>query len=232
MSNVNLYTLQMQSRLFAALDVSMTTKKRDSNQGTVQAGALDFSSLLNACLASSGTSTVPLVSASSSAVGAAASTSAAPSNAGNMQISANGVQFIANHEGYAANAYRGADTQNQTIGYGHVLMPGESYANLTQPQALSLLKSDLSTYENAVNHTFAGTKLTQNQFDALVSFSYNLGANIWSKAPQLTSDIKNGASPDVLRADFERISYCNGRQLQGLVTRRLDEFHLFEEQNA
>lgn len=236
-TNVNLYTLQMQARLLEAMDNGAALQERTAGLDDPD-GSVSFDDLLNACMASGGTSSLPAASASSApaaAVSDAGQVSAAGSPAsscGEMRISDTGLQFVAEHEGYSATAYRGVDTQNLTIGYGHVLQPEETYSDLTQPQAMGLLKSDLSTYEDAVNREFSGTKLTQNQFDALVSFSYNLGANIWSKAPQFTSDVKNGASADVLKADFERISYCNGHQVQGLVNRRLDEFRLFEGQSV
>lgn len=230
MDTIHLYTLQMQSRLLEALDMTNERKQQTNNQ---QNGSLDFSDLLNACLATdSGIASAAglAYSKAESAVPAVTDTSgtSSASIAGSMQISDTGIRFIANHEGYSATAYRGADSQNQTIGYGHVLTQGETYSSLTQPQAYALLKSDLSPYETSVNKEFSGTYLTQNQFNALVSFSYNLGTHIWSKVPQLTNDIKNGASADVLKADFERVSYCNGRQLKGLVNRRLDEFKMFE----
>ncbi len=166
------------------------------------------------------------VSASSS-VSASETAGNTVSTAGNMTISDTGVQFIEDHEGYSATAYRGADAQNETIGYGHVIQSGENFSSLTKTQATSLLENDLSTYEDSVNKEFSGTKLTQNQFDALVSLSYNLGTNIWSKAPTLTNDIKSGASASTLKTDFERLSYCNGKQLQGLLNRRDDEWSLF-----
>lgn len=200
------------------MDTSFAASKKDD--GTqAEDGTVSFSDLLRACLASSGVSGV--------FTSAPQAVSADTSAAGGMQVSDAGVRFIAEHEGYASTAYRGADVQNQTIGYGHVIEPGESFTSLTQPQALSLLKNDLKSCEESVNREFAGTPLTQNQFDALVSYSYNLGTNIWSKTPTLTNDIKSGASPEVLKADFARASNCNGQRLQGLVNRRLDEYELF-----
>jgi GH24 family phage-related lysozyme (muramidase) len=70
-------------------------------------------------------------------------------------------------------------------------------------------------------------KLTQYQHDALVSFSYNLGAYIWPQASTLVSDIKANASADVLKQDFGAFCHCNGQVIPGLVTRRLDEWKLY-----
>ena len=147
--------------------------------------------------------------------------------AGDRQASAQLVDFVAAHEGYSATAYRGADVQNQTIGYGHVVQTGESTASLSRTQALSLLQNDLKSSVSSVNQEFAGVDLTQSQFDALVSFSYNLGDHIWSRATQLTADIKSGASADTLRSDFVRFNHCNGRELTGLTNRRVDEWDMY-----
>lgn len=149
--------------------------------------------------------------------------------AGGMSVSDNMVQFLENHEGFAATPYRGVDSWNETTGYGHVIEPGENLENetLTQGQAQDLLKSDLKTYETSVNNEFQGTKLSQNQFDSLVSFSYGLGANIWSKVPKLVADVKSGASADVMKEDFANCAHCGGQVVQGLVNRRLDEWQVY-----
>lgn len=165
--------------------------------------------------------------ASADAAGVGATSGVSDGVAGDRQASAQLVNFVAAHEGYSATAYRGADVQNQTIGYGHVVQAGESTAPLSRAQALTLLKSDLKSSVASVNREFAGVDLTQSQFDALVSFSYNLGDHIWSRATQLTSDIKSGASADTLRSDFIRFNHCNGQELTGLTTRRVDEWDMF-----
>ena len=153
---------------------------------------------------------------------------ASGSDASGMQPSDTLLRFLMNAEGFSATAYRGADAQNLTIGYGHVLQAGENYTALTQTQAVSLLQSDLSKYVSSVKREFAGTDLTQGQFDALVSFSYNLGANIWSKTPKLVADVKAGAGAETIREDFTRCSNCNGRFLRGLYNRRVAEWQMYE----
>lgn len=149
--------------------------------------------------------------------------------AGNLNVSDSMIKFIEQEEGFSANSYMGVDSWNQTTGYGHVIKQGENFGGvaLTQAGAENLLRSDLKSCVNSVSKEFKGVNLTQNQFDALVSFSYNLGTNIWSKAPKLTSDIKAGASPSVLKEDFLNCSYCGGKVVQGLVNRRLDEWKIF-----
>lgn len=216
MDAINLYTMQLQARLLSALDTSFSagSTQSDTNSSASFAGILQ--SFLTARL-----------NGTASASGSQAVSSQAAGTAGDMQISDAGVQFIAEHEGYSATAYRGADVQNRTIGYGHVIESGESFGSLTQTQALNLLKSDLKSCEDSVNREFSGVNMTQSQFDSLVSYAYNLGSNIWDKTPTLTNDIKTGVTGEKLQADFASASYCNGTQLQGLLNRRLDEYALF-----
>lgn len=149
--------------------------------------------------------------------------------ASGSQVSDELVNFIAEHEGFSATPYRGVDSQNRTIGYGHVIEPGENYTSLTQKQALDLLKKDLSGCVDSVNKEFGGYGLSQNQLDSLISFAYNLGENIWRKTPQLTSDIKAGASDEVLKADFLRINHVGNVEVKGLTNRRMDEWKLFTQ---
>lgn len=193
-----------------------------------------FTDLCNSCKVSGGgADSVSFSDMLDSAVGASGIESSggcadtAASDAGGMSVSDDMVKFIEEHEGFSASAYNGVDSWNDTIGYGHVVTDGESIGTLTQSGAVSLLKNDLKSSEASVNKEFEGTDLTQSQFDALTSFAYNLGANIWSETPKLVSDIKSGASSDVIKADFENCSSCNGNVVQGLVNRRLDEWNVY-----
>jgi len=144
---------------------------------------------------------------------------------GNMIVSDALVSFIATYERFSATKYRGLDYQNVTIGYGHVILPGESFTTLTQVEAFALLKSDLVGYVTSTNNEF-GVILNQNKFDALVSFCFNTGKNVWSLA-NLTDDVKAGASNEILKTDFTNWSSCNHVVLQGLLNRRLDEWEMF-----
>lgn len=146
-----------------------------------------------------------------------------------LSVSSNLVEFIENHEGFSATPYRGVDAQNLTIGYGHVIQPSElsKYTTLTKDQAETLLMNDLNTDVSSVQNEFQNLNLSQNQYDALVDLSYNLGQNIWDGI-DLTTDIKAGASADVIKIDFECLDSCNGTVVQGLVNRRNDEYEMFE----
>ena len=91
-----------------------------------------------------------------------------------MKTSAAGLAFLAQQEGTVLHVYKDI-AGIPTIGVGHVLRPGESYPNgITQQQALDILSKDVATAENAINKDVKVT-ITQNMFDALVSFTFNLG---------------------------------------------------------
>jgi len=95
-----------------------------------------------------------------------------------MQISEHGLKIIKNFEGLSLSAYRDV-AGVWTIGYGSTryhdgrrVKPGDRLAS--ELQADALFKNTLGQFENAVNE-YVKVPLTQNQFDALVSFTYNEG---------------------------------------------------------
>jgi|SRR6185503_16837352 len=95
-----------------------------------------------------------------------------------MQLSENGFKIIKNFEGLRLAAYRDA-AGVWTIGYGSTryhdgkrVKPGDKLAN--EAQADALFRNTLAQYEQAVNQSVK-VPLTQNQFDALMSFTYNEG---------------------------------------------------------
>lgn len=147
---------------------------------------------------------------------------------GGMGASSGLVKFVESHEGFSSVPYNGQDYWNSTVGYGHVIQPGENIGYLSQADAQNLLTKDLEPCVESVNKEFSGTGLSQNQFDALVSLSYNLGTNVWDKAPKLTADIKSHASADAIQSDFLALDHVGGSVSQGLYNRRSDEFRMFE----
>lgn len=227
--NLDLIKLKMEYNLF---NTFMSRSDSDLNGESEDFSSVFSNALQNTMTGDSSTaassdgllsSLLGLYGASFAPAGSATQTSSASQNG----ITDNVVNFISQHEGYAATAYRGVDYWNRTIGYGHVITEGENLTYLTQQQATDLLKSDLTSYAASVDKEFSDTKLTSNQRDSLISFCYGLGTNIWSKVPKLVSDIKSGASDDVLRTDFTNCDHCGGKEVRGLYNRRLDEWKLF-----
>lgn len=141
-----------------------------------------------------------------------------------------GINFIKVHEGY--NQYAYWDYSQYTIGYGTRCEKDEYPAGISEPAAHALLKKVLPSYENGVN-SFLKTNniyVTQNQFDALVSFSYNFGAYVLNNNPTIAKYLKNGIEKytDKQIADaFGLWVNAGGVKLQALVERRAAEAALF-----
>ncbi|OQS34560.1 lysozyme [Chromobacterium haemolyticum] len=140
-----------------------------------------------------------------------------------MNISANGVKLIQQFEGLRLKAYQDA-VGVWTIGYGHTgpdVTPG---LVITQAQADALLARDLSRFETGVTR-LAAVPLHQNQFDALVSFSYNLGLGSLQNSTLLR--LLNQRDYAGAAAQFPRWNKAGGKVLPGLTRRRAAEQALF-----
>ena len=135
-----------------------------------------------------------------------------------MKITQTGIELIKNFEGCVLHAYKDP-VGVWTIGYGHTVGV-KSGQSITQAQAEKFLKDDLVIYEKAV--TDSKVKVNQNQFDALVSFTYNCGAG--SLKTLLSGRTLNEVSKALLL-----YNKAGGRVLQGLVNRRKAEKELFDK---
>ncbi|EAG3021928.1 LysM peptidoglycan-binding domain-containing protein [Listeria monocytogenes] len=142
-----------------------------------------------------------------------------------MDISKTGVQFIANYEGLRLKAYKAVPTEKYyTIGYGHYGADVKQNMTITKEKALSMFKSDLKGYVQAVNDAVK-VPLNQNQFDALVSLCYNIGKNglkTSSLVARLNKKDYTGAANE-----FLLWNKSGGKVYQGLVNRRTAERALF-----
>lgn len=150
---------------------------------------------------------------------------------GGMKASQECLDLIKQTEGFSQ--YKYWDYSQWTIGYGTGVGADEYPDGITKAEAENLLKNALATYEGYVNK-FANKysiSLKQNQFDAMVSLSYNMG-NIWSVYDDF--DLKNYIIDGSEKHSFLEIAkgfgewrVAGGNVLQGLVTRREDEAKLF-----
>jgi lysozyme len=111
-----------------------------------------------------------------------------------------------------------------TIGWGHTATARPGLV-VTEAQAVALKKIDLKEHEDSVKSAIT-VPLTQGQFDALVSFSYNLGANKFKK----TTVVKAVNSKNIEKAKIELQKYnrAGGRVLAGLIKRRQSEVALMD----
>lgn len=144
-----------------------------------------------------------------------------------MQTSDEGLAAIAEHEGLRLVAYPdpgSVDGLPWTIGYGHTrgVQRGD---RCTPEQAMQWLREDVQDAEEAVNRRVK-VPLTQSQFDALVSFVYNLGETAFAGSTLLR--MLNSGDYVGAAVQFERWNKNDGRVLSGLVRRRKDERDLFE----
>jgi lysozyme len=141
----------------------------------------------------------------------------------NMKISQEGIALIKVFEGCKLESYLCA-AGVWTIGYGHTKMVEEGQ-EITQEEADNILLNDLEIYEEAVLKAVE-VPLHQHQFDALVSWTFNLGgANL--NASTMLKVINKGEYEDV-PAQIKRWNKAGGKVLQGLIRRREAEALLFE----
>tara|TARA_E500000178_G_scaffold349706_1_gene407159 strand:- start:5754 stop:6197 length:444 start_codon:yes stop_codon:yes gene_type:complete len=139
-----------------------------------------------------------------------------------LNISAEGIALIKKFEGCELEAYK-CSAGVWTIGYGHTKDVVEGMT-ITQEQAEEMLVEELHEYEKYVNESTT-VALSQNQFDALVSWVYNLGpANL--KASTMLKVLNSGKYEDV-PAQIKRWNKAGGKVLEGLVRRRAAEACLF-----
>jgi lysozyme len=156
-----------------------------------------------------------------------------------MKISTAGVDLIKHFEGIRLKPYR-CPAQLWTVGVGHVLYPDqaklsaegkrhyplkpEHNRSFTQKEVDELLRNDLCLFEAGVER-LCGRSLSQCQFDALVSFVFNLGLGTLQRSTlksKLTrGDIKGAAD------QFLKFSMAGGKILPGLQRRRIAERTMF-----
>jgi len=146
-----------------------------------------------------------------------------------MELSEEGLQFIAGEENFRASTYKD-QAGNGTIGYGHKIQPGEKFGTVNEGQALDLLKTDAAVAEKAVNRNVK-VSLKQNQFDALVSFTFNVGETRLSQSSVLSninSGNFNAATSSFALFNKYRPEGSNGLVVStGLTVRRAHEANLF-----
>lgn len=156
-----------------------------------------------------------------------------------MNVSPNAIAMIKHHEGVRQKPYK-CPAKLWTVGVGHVLYPEQGKLPIDQRDGFALriedfrifsmeevdaiLKRDLQRFERGVEQ-FLPVKLTQGEFDACVSFAFNVGLGTLQRST-FRQKILRG---DKTTAANELLKYCmaGGKILKGLETRRKDERALF-----
>lgn len=147
-----------------------------------------------------------------------------------MKVSQRAIILIKHHEGVRNKPYR-CPAGLWTVGVGHLIGDGKSLPadwnrTFTQEEIDGILKRDLNRFELGVCKMLPNVQLKQCEFDALVSFSFNLGLGTFQR-----STIRQALLRGDKKAAMESlVKYCKagGKILKGLQNRRLDERRLFE----
>jgi len=144
-------------------------------------------------------------------------------NSGSLTLDQDGIDLIKGFEGWSSCYYKDVAGYG-TIGFGHLVKSGDPYGPgtcISEQDGENLLASDAQSFVNCVNAM--GVQLNQHQFDALVSFSYNLGCGDLSSVKSLLQAGNYGA----VCAKIEQYTHAGGQVVQGLVNRRKAECNLF-----
>ncbi len=146
-----------------------------------------------------------------------------------MKTSQKGIQLIEYFEGFESKPYR-CPSGVPTVGFGSTVYPDGTPVRMddepiTEAQATSLLKGQLKRYEDGVNR-YVTSDINQNQFDALVSFAYNVGLGNLQRSTLLKKVNKDPKDP-MIADEFKRWTRCNGVILNGLKERRCKEAELY-----
>ena len=156
-----------------------------------------------------------------------------------MKVSNKALEVIRHHEGVRTKPYQ-CPALLWTIGVGHVIDPNHARVPLAERKALpipdgwnrtitmgevdDILKRDLANFERGVER-YCPVPLTQGQFDALVSFSFNVGLGTLQRSTLRQKVLRGemeGAAEELLK-----YTIGGGKVLKGLVNRRNDERAMF-----
>ena len=141
-------------------------------------------------------------------------------------ITQQGLDLIKRFEGFSSTIYT-CPAGYDTVGYGHLVRPhahSHFVSGITKQQAESLLRQDVKTAEQAVLRLIH-VPLTDGQFDALVSFTFNLGSGTLQSST--LRRVVNRGEHNQAPAQFRRWVYAGGRKLRGLQNRREAEACLY-----
>ena len=141
-----------------------------------------------------------------------------------IRISSTGLNLIKQFEELRSVGYVCPGGLN-TIGYGHVIKAGEKFSQpLSEPEAEALLLQDVAVAVKVVHHLIK-VQLTQGQFDALVSFTFNCGAGALQRSTlrACVNREEHGQVP----AELLKWTRSCGKFLTGLMRRRMAEALLY-----
>lgn len=145
------------------------------------------------------------------------------------RIDQKGIDLITYFDGFEESPYL-CPAGVPTIGYGTTRYPNGSKVSIndrkiTKEHAISYLQHDVKYFELKVD-SFCRDDISQNQFNALVSFAYNLGdGNL--KVSTLLKKVNANPADENITAEFNKWVYADGKKLDGLIRRRAAEAKLY-----
>jgi len=143
-----------------------------------------------------------------------------------MRTCPESINIIKKYEGLRLKPYL-CPAGLKTIGYGHVILPGENFGDsISEQVAQGLLEADLKRFERGVSNLCRGVAHPM-KFGALVSFAFNLGLGALQRST-LRQKVLRGEDDEV-PAEFLKWVRGGGRILPGLVKRRVAEAALWQK---
>lgn len=153
-----------------------------------------------------------------------------------LQMSDRGIELLKAHEQLRLRAYddfRPHDVLERgdvvhgtvTIGWGHT-RTAEPGMEISERYAEELLRRDLEPVERGVNRLLDGLTVKQREFDALVSFAFNVGLGALEQST-LLAKLRAGMPKHEVAEEFHRWVFSKGRRLAGLERRRAEEASFF-----
>lgn len=141
-----------------------------------------------------------------------------------MKISQNGIELIKSFEGCVLTGYPDVGGV-PTVGYGSTGPDVYIGMKITQAEAERRLAKELEHFENGVSN-LVKVAINQNEFDALVSFSFNVGLGAFQRSTLLRL-LNDGTERDIVSSEFLRWNKVDGKPVEGLTRRRKAEQALF-----
>lgn len=146
-----------------------------------------------------------------------------------MQFSAAGMALLKKSEGFRGQVYQDV-AGIPTIGYGHKVLPNESFPNgIDEQKASEILAIDVQKAEQSVEH-LVKVPLTQGQFDALVDFVFNLGSGRLASSTLLKK--LNAGNYSEVAQQLLRWDHAGTEEVAGLKIRREAEAALWEQDSS
>jgi len=141
-----------------------------------------------------------------------------------MKTSETGIALIKAFEGFSATPYKDV-AGLLTIGYGHLILPGEVFGAISSMEADLLMRKDVAEKAERFVNDLVEVPLKQNEFDALVSFTFNVGGANFKKSTLLK--VLNEGKKENVPQELLKWDFAGGHQSDAILKRRQKEARLF-----